>query len=153
MENDSLQQLRYLKNLRIQTWPQANGLVLRNLLNGLPLRTVEIEVIERVLKNQIQNAFTKQLRELTITGTDLEVISSEAFSTIEGGELILRIKNTHVRRLQSDIFLTLTKRMSQLTLDLRNNHINELSPSIIYGNLSWETVGTNMVAGECQIIF
>lgn len=148
MDNDSLRLLRYLKHLRIQTWPQADGLELRNLLSGLPLRTVEIEVTERALKNQIQNAFTKQLRELTITGDNLRVISSEAFSTIEGGELILRIKDTHVRRLQSDIFLTLTKRMSQLTLDLRNNHINELSPSIIYGNLSWEAVGTNMVAGE-----
>jgi len=101
-----------------------------------------------LLKHQIQNVFTKQLRELTITGSDLELISSEAFSSIEGGELILRIKDTHVQRLQSDIFLPLTKRLSQLTLDLRNNHINELSPSIIYGNLSWETVGTNMVAGE-----
>ncbi|XP_043281813.1 chaoptin [Venturia canescens] len=151
VDNDSLRRLRYLKHLRIQTWPNADRLELRNLLSGLPLRTVEIEVTERTLKHQIQNAFTKQLRELTITGDQLEVISSEAFSTIEGGELILRIKNTHVRRLQSDIFLTLTKRMSQLTLDLRNNHINELSPSVIYGNLSWETVGTNMVAGGLQV--
>ncbi|XP_011875216.1 PREDICTED: chaoptin [Vollenhovia emeryi] len=151
VDKDCLQPLRYLKHLRIQTWPQADGFHLRHLLSGLPLRTVEIQVTEHLLKHQIQNVFTKQLRELTITGNDLELISSEAFSTIEGGELVLRIKDTHVQRLQSDIFLSLTKRLSQLTLDLRNNHINELSPSIIYGNLSWETVGTNMVAGGLQV--
>lgn len=106
---------------------------------------------EHLLKHQIQNVFSKQLRELTISGNDLEMISSEAFSTIEGGELILRIKDTRVRRLQSDIFLSLTKRLSQLTLDLRNNHINELSPSVIYGNLSWKSVGTNIVAGKWNL--
>ncbi|KAM0734682.1 Chaoptin [Formica fusca] len=151
VDRDCLRPLKYLKHLRIQTWPQADGFHLRHLLSGLPLRTVEIQVTEHLLRHQIQNVFTKQLRELTITGSDLELISSEAFSTIEGGELILRIKDTHVQRLQSDIFLSLTKRLSQLTLDLRNNHINELSPSIIYGNLSWETVGTNMVAGGLQV--
>ncbi|XP_072748295.1 uncharacterized protein [Anoplolepis gracilipes] len=151
VDKDCLRPLKYLKHLRIQTWPQADGFHLRHLLSGLPLRTVEIQVTEHLLRHQIQNVFTKQLRELTITGSDLELISSEAFSTIEGGELILRIKDTHVQRLQSDIFLSLTKRLSQLTLDLRNNHINELSPSIIYGNLSWETVGTNMVAGGLQV--
>lgn len=151
VDKDCLRPLKYLKHLRIQTWPQADGFHLRHLLSGLPLRTVEIQVTEHLLRHQIQNVFTKHLKELTITGNDLELISSEAFSTIEGGELILRIKDTHVQRLQSDIFLSLTKRLSQLTLDLRNNHINELSPSIIYGNLSWETVGTNMVAGKFVI--
>nr|XP_033330545.1 chaoptin-like isoform X1 [Megalopta genalis] len=151
VDKDCLRVLKYLKHLRIQTWPEAEGFHLRQLLTGLPLRTCEIQVTEHLLKHQIQNVFTKQLRELTISGSDLEVISSEAFSTIEGGELILRIKDTRVRRLQSDIFLSLTKRLSQLTLDLRNNHINELSPSVIYGNLSWESVGTNMVAGGLQV--
>ncbi|XP_014613573.1 PREDICTED: chaoptin [Polistes canadensis] len=151
VDMDSLRSLKYLKHLKLQTWPQADGFNLRDMVIGLPLRTVEIQITEHLLKHQIQNAFTKQLRELTITGGDLEVISSEAFSTIEGGELILRIKNTRVRRFQSDIFLSLTKRLTQLTLDLRDNHINELSPSIIYGNLSWETVGTNMVAGGLQV--
>ncbi|OAD58266.1 Chaoptin [Eufriesea mexicana] len=151
VDKDCLRILKYLKHLRIQTWPEADGFHLRDLLTGLPLRTVEIQVTEHLLEHQIQNAFTKQLRELTISGSDLEVISSEAFSTIEGGELILRIRDTRVRRLQSDMFLSLTKRLSQLTLDLRNNHINELSPSVIYGNLSWESVGTNMVAGGLQV--
>ncbi|XP_043260675.1 chaoptin [Colletes gigas] len=151
VDKDCLRVLKYLKHLRIQTWPEAEGFHLRYLLTGLPLRTVEIQVTEYLLKHQIQNAFTKQLRELTISGNDLEVISSEAFSTIEGGELILRIKDTRVRRLQSDIFLSLTKTLSRLTLDLRNNHINELSPSVIYGNLSWESVGTNMVVGGLQV--
>ncbi|XP_034933907.1 chaoptin [Chelonus insularis] len=151
VHNDCLRHLRYLKHLSIQTWPQVGGLNLQRLLSGLPLRTVEIEVAEAVLKTQIHNAFTRRLRELTITGQELEIISSEAFSTIETSELILRIKDTHVRRFQSDIFLSLARRMSQLTLDLRNNHINELSPSVIYGNLSWETVGTNLVAGGLQV--
>ncbi|XP_076162474.1 uncharacterized protein LOC143144199 isoform X2 [Ptiloglossa arizonensis] len=151
VDKDCLRVLKYLKHLRIQTWPEADGFHLRYLLTGLPLRTVDIQVTEHLLKHQIQNAFTKQLRELTISGNDLEVISSEAFSTIEGSELILRIKDTRVRRLQPDIFLSLTKTLSQLTLDLRNNHINELSPSVIYGNLSWESVGTNMVAGGLQV--
>lgn len=150
VDKDCLRVLHYLKHLRIQTWPQANDLDLQQLFNGLPLRTVEIEVTERILKNQIDNAFTQRLRELTITGRELEIITPEAFSTIESGELILRIKNTHVTRFQSDIFLSLARKMSQLTLDLRNNHINELSPSVIYGNLSWETVGTNLVAGSLK---
>ncbi|XP_066588883.1 chaoptin-like isoform X2 [Prorops nasuta] len=151
VNKDCLRSLKYLKNLRIQTWPEADGFHLRHLLTGIPLRNVEIQVTEHQLKNQIQNAFTKQLRELTITGSNLEMISADAFSSIEGGELTLRIKDTRVRRLQSDIFSPLTKRLSQLTLDLRNNHINELNPSVIYGNLSWETVGTNMVAGGLQV--
>lgn len=148
VSKDCLRPLKYLKHLRIQSWPETTGFRLRNLLNGLPLRTVEIQMMEPVLTNQIQNVFTKQLRELTITGQNLESIAPEAFSTIEGGELILRIQNTRVRKLHSDLFSTLTKHFTELTLDLRNNHINELSPSIIYGNMSWETVGTNMVAGK-----
>lgn len=148
VDKDCLKSLQFLKHLRVQSWPDIDGFHLRYLLQGLPLRTVEIQMMEHYLKDQIQNTFTKQLRELTITGHNLKIISPDAFSTIVGGDLILRIKDTSVRRLQSDIFLSLTKHLSQLTLDLRNNHINELSPSVIYGNLSWETVGTNMVAGE-----
>ncbi|XP_012267039.2 chaoptin-like [Athalia rosae] len=151
IDRDALAHLRFLKYLQIQTWSRAKDYHLKFLVHGLPLRVVEIEIKESVLRNQIENAFSKQLKELTITGNDLETVSSEAFSTIEGGELILRIKNTRVQRFQSDIFLSLTKRLSQLTLDLRDNHINELSPSIIYGNLSWEAVGTNMVAGGLQV--
>ena len=148
VDKDSFRSLKYLKHLRIQSWPDVPGFHLRYLLQGLPLRTIEIQMMESYLKDQIQNTFTKQLRELTIIGHNLEMISPDAFSTIEGGELVLRIKDTSVRSLQSDIFLSLTKHLSQLTLDLRNNHINELSPSVIYGNLSWETVGTNIVAGK-----
>ena len=134
--------------MRTQTWPEVPGFKLRNFLSGLPLRIVEIQVTETDLTDQLHRAFTKQLRELTITGQNLHFIASDAFVTIEGAELTLRIRDTQVQRFQSDIFLSLTKRMSQLTLDLRNNHINELSPSVIYGNLSWESVGTNMVSGE-----
>lgn len=148
VEKDCLRNLKYLKHLRVQSWPDVAEFHLRHVLQGLPLKTVEIQMMEHYLKDQIHNTFTKQLRELTITGHNLEMISPDAFSSIEGGDLILRIKDTSVRRLQSDIFLSLTKHLSQLTLDLRNNHINELSPSVIYGNLSWETVGTNMVAGK-----
>ncbi|XP_015595406.1 chaoptin [Cephus cinctus] len=151
VDKDSLRELYYLKHLQIQTWPQADGFHLRYLLSDLPLRTVEIQVSEHLLKYQIQNVFSKHIKELTITGHDLETISSEAFSSIEGGDFILRIRDTRVQRFQSDIFLSLTKRLSQLTLDLRDNNINELSPSIIYGNLSWEAVGTNMVAGGLQV--
>lgn len=104
--------------------------------------------MEQQLTKQLHKAFTKQLRELTVTGQNLRYIAADAFATIEGAELILRIKDTQVQRLQSDIFSSLTKHMSSLTLDLRNNHINELSPSVIYGNLSWESVGTNMVSGN-----
>ncbi|XP_057317912.1 chaoptin-like [Microplitis mediator] len=151
IDNECLRYLKYLKELSIQTWPLVDNYNLQGLLSGLPLRTVEIEVTERILKTQIHNTFTKRLRELTITGQELEAISPEAFLTIQASELILRIKDTHVRRFQSDIFLSLARTMSQLTLDLRNNHINELSPSVIYGNLSWETVGTNLVAGGLQV--
>ncbi|XP_044591646.1 chaoptin isoform X2 [Cotesia glomerata] len=151
IDNDCLRYLKYLKELSIQTWPLVDNFNLQRVLSGLPLRTVEIEVTEKVLSTQIHNTFTKRLRELTITGQELEAISSEAFLTIQAGKLILRIKDTHVRRFQSDIFLSLARTMSQLTLDLRNNHINELSPSVIYGNLSWETVGTNLVAGGLQV--
>lgn len=151
VEKDCLRSLKYLKHLRVQSWPDVAEFHLRHVLQGLPLKTVEIQMMEHYLKDQIYNTFTKQLRELTITGYNLEMISPDAFSSIEGGDLILRIKDTSVRRLQSDIFLSLTKHLSQLTLDLRNNHINELSPSVIYGNLSWEAVGTNMVAGGLQV--
>ena len=144
---DSLKSLSYLKYLKTQTWPEIQDFKLREFLNGLPLRNVEIEMIENQLTNQLHNAFTKHLKELIITGNNVNYIDSHAFSTIEGTELVLRIHNTQVQRLKSDIFFSLIKNFSQLTLDLRNNHINELSPSVIYGNLSWETVGTNMVSG------
>lgn len=147
----SLRPLKYLKILLTQTWPEVPGFRLREFLSGLPLRGVEIQMSERRLIDQLHNVFTKQLRELTITGRNLEHIGADAFSTIEGAELVLRIKDTQVQRLQSDIFLSLTKRLSQLTLDLRNNLINEISPSVIYGNSSWETMGTNLVAGGLQL--
>ncbi|XP_001604537.3 chaoptin isoform X2 [Nasonia vitripennis] len=151
VDRDCLKSLSYLKYLRTQTWPDVSNFRLRYFLSGLPLRVVEIQVMEQQLTDQLHQAFTKQLRELTITGQNLRFIAADAFATIEGAELILRIKNTQVQRFQSDIFLSLTKHMSQLTLDLRNNHISELSPSVIYGNLSWETVGTNMVSGGLQL--
>ncbi|XP_058791389.1 chaoptin-like [Phymastichus coffea] len=151
VDRDCLKSLSHLKYLSTQTWPEASNFRLRNFLSNLPLRVVEIEVIEPRLTDQLHNAFTKQLRELTITGQHLHFIAADAFKTIEGPELTLRIKDTQVERFQSDIFSSLTKHMTQLTLDLRNNHINELSPSVIYGNLSWETVGTNMVSGGLQL--
>lgn len=149
VSKNCLRLLRYLKDLSIQSWPQADGLDLETLLIGLPLVNIEIEVTEQVLKNQIHNGFTRRLRELTITGQELETISLEAFSTIQDStQLILRIKDTHVRHFKPDLFFHLAKRISHLTLDLRNNNIKEFSPSVIYGNLSWEIVGTNFVAGK-----
>jgi hypothetical protein len=148
VDKHCLQPLRYLKHLGTQTWPSVSNFRLRDMLNGLPLRFVEVQVMEQRLTDQLHRAFTKQLKELSITGRNLRFIGADAFATLEGAELVLRIRDTQVQRFQSDIFLSLTKRMSQLTLDLRNNHINELSPSVIYGNLSWETVGTNMVSGD-----
>ncbi|KAJ8681551.1 hypothetical protein QAD02_017343 [Eretmocerus hayati] len=154
---DSLRSLRYLKHLRTQTWPATNGpnngagFELRDLVAGLPLRSVELEVSEPQLSDQLHGAFGKQLRELTITGQNLRQIGASAFATIESPELVLRIRDTRVQKLQPDIFGSLGRRMAQLTLDLRNNHINELSPAVIYGNASWESVGTNLVAGGLQL--
>ncbi|XP_014236581.1 chaoptin-like [Trichogramma pretiosum] len=151
VDRDCLKSLSYLKYLRTQTWPEVPDFRLRHFLSGLPLRVVEIQMMETELTDQLHRSFSKQLRELTITGQNLHFIAADAFATIEGAELVLRIKDTQVQKFQSDIFLSLTKQMSSLTLDLRNNHINELSPSVIYGNLSWESVGTNMVSGGLQL--
>lgn len=149
VSKNCLKILRYLKDLSIQSWPQADGFDLQSILIGLPLSNVEIEVTEPILKNQIHNAFTRRLRELTITGQELEAITLDAFKTFEGSsELILRIKDTHVKNFQPDLFFHLAKSITQLTLDLRNNNIKEFSPSAIYGNYSWEIVGTNFVSGK-----
>ncbi|XP_014213933.1 chaoptin-like isoform X2 [Copidosoma floridanum] len=151
VDKDCLKSLRYLKHLRTQTWPEVPNFHLQHFFNGLPLRIVEIEVTESELTDQLHYTFTKQLRELTITGRNLRYIDSNAFATIESAELVLRITETQVQRFQSDVFSPLTRRSSQLSLDLRNNHIYELSPSVIYGNQSWETVGTYMVSGGLQV--
>lgn len=148
VENDALKSLKYLKHLRTQTWPDVPNFRLQNFLSGLPLRYVEIQVTEAELIDQLHYTFTKQLRELTVTGRNLRYIDANAFATIESGELVLRITETQVQRFQSDVFSPLTRRSSQLSLDLRNNHIYELSPSVIYGNQSWESVGTYMVSGK-----
>lgn len=148
---DALASLHYLKHLRIQSWPSIERFKFRlgSVVSGLPsLNTLSALLLESngVLYDQIIGAVGPKLRELEITGP-IRKINPDAFEGIEGHELLLMIRNTLISDLP-DGFVNLFKNVAHLSLDLRNNRIERLTPEVLYKNGSeWERIGTRILQG------
>lgn len=156
-ESKAITQLRILAELSIQTWPNIDNFTaeLCSLLGNLQqLRVLKLELEEGILDKQLQCLSNRKIRHLEITGRNVKTIDRNAFSRfIKNPNLLLRISNTEIEELPPGVFAHMYK-ISYLTIDLRGNMLQYLSPEIFYGNsTTWKNVGTTLVSGEKDILF
>lgn len=155
-ESKSLQSVRILSKLSMQTWPKIDNFREQfcNLMsNLLQLRILKLHIIETSLDEQFLCVRNKKIRHLEITGKNLKNIDRDAFIRFgRNPDLVLKISGTEIEELPAGLFANMYK-ISYLTLDLSNNQLSYLSPEIFYGNAtSWKNVGTTLISGMLQSV-
>ncbi|XP_003738743.1 chaoptin [Galendromus occidentalis] len=154
LDSRCLQSLRALASLKLSTYNKGiRSLRLQELLSdSLALRQVTVEVEEPVLSYQLQWAFaTSKLRELQITGSSLRSILPDAFLGLEKmHELVLRIRHTSVTELPDGLLRYLTD-VRFLTLDLRSNLLQSISPRVLESKRMSYSKGTQFLAGGIRL--
>lgn len=104
---------------------------LQDLLSQAPaMRKVTINIEESTLSHQVQRAFGTKLRELVITGSNLERILPDAFAGLFTHELTIRISGTKVQKFPDGLLRYLPD-VRYLTLDLRNNLLTSMGPGVL----------------------
>ncbi|CAH1119390.1 unnamed protein product [Phaedon cochleariae] len=154
-ESDSIQQLRILSKLTIETWPRLDHFYDQfcNLLSHLDqLRILKIHFSERKLDEQLLCITNRKIRQLEIRGRNLKTIDRDAFARFtRNPELVLKIHGTQIEDLPAGLFANMYK-IGYLKIDLRHNQLSHLSPEIFYGNSSgWSDVGTTLISGGLTI--
>ncbi|XP_076328669.1 uncharacterized protein LOC143234861 [Tachypleus tridentatus] len=132
LDSRTLYELRFLETFKTGTYANVRSFRLRDLLHkSASLRRVVVEVEESTLSHHIQWTFGAKLRDLTITGHNLQYVLPDAFLGLHHThELILRITGTSITRLPPRLLRYLAD-IRYLTLDLRGNHLQKVEPSVL----------------------
>lgn len=128
-EIESLRPLRNLKELNFYAFRELEEhLNVSFLLSCLPpLKSLKIEIMDSMLKNQLSSADTRFLRTIYIEGQSLKIVAPEAFQNIRGHSIKLTITKTSIKTLPFELFASLNH-VSFVELDLSNNLIESLEP-------------------------
>lgn len=117
--------------IKTDSYASVRSFRLQDLLSQAPaIRKVTINIEESTLSHQVQRAFGTKLRELVITGTNLQRILPDAFAGLSTHELTIRISGTTVSRFPDGLLKYLPD-IRYLTLDLRNNQLTTMGPEVL----------------------
>uniref|UniRef100_A0A6A7FTQ7 Chaoptin-like n=3 Tax=Hirondellea gigas TaxID=1518452 RepID=A0A6A7FTQ7_9CRUS len=131
VEPAALQPLQTLEELHLHTLPSIESIDVRSILESLPgLKTVDIEITDSEIHDQLHPAFTPRLETLTIRGRSVEALSGGAFAGINSPILKIGLVNTSVSSLFSHAFFPVPS-SSQISLDVQNSKITSLSPQFL----------------------
>ncbi|CAL1265572.1 unnamed protein product [Larinioides sclopetarius] len=126
-----LHSLRFLTTFKTSTYVSLRSFRLQNLLTkSCSLRRVLVEVEETNLSHQLQWTFGSKLRELTITGRNLQYVLPDAFQGLQTHELVLRITGTSINRLPKGLLKYLAD-IRYLTLDVRGNFLTTMDEEVL----------------------
>ncbi|XP_054717386.1 chaoptin-like [Uloborus diversus] len=126
-----LHNLKFLTTFKTSTYVGLSSFRLQYLLSkSCSLRRVLVEVEETNLSHQLQWSFGSKLRELTITGRNLQYILPDAFQGLRTHELVLRITGTSISRLPSGLLKYLAD-IRYLTLDIRGNYLTTMDEDVL----------------------
>lgn len=91
----TLDDLKCLRSVRINTYSSARASRLQEtLFQAKALQKLTVLVDEAVLSYQIQWAFSKKMRELTVTGSELRSVAADAFEGLHPhGPLVIRLRD------------------------------------------------------------
>ncbi|CAD7085443.1 unnamed protein product [Hermetia illucens] len=143
--------LRNLKVLRITSSSNLGEIV-----SKLPgLQKLYVHVIESAIQDDLFAKFSNntKLNLVEIFGKNVQSISGNALAGLKNNhKLKIRIRNTKISDLPPGIFFVLSK-VPQLTIDISDNKITNLSPDSFYPNASsWDAVGTRSIIGGLDIV-
>lgn len=117
--------------IKTDSYASVRSFRLQDLLSQAPaIRKVTINIEESTLSHQVQRAFGTKLRELVITGSNLQRILPDAFAGLSTHELTIRISGTTVSRFPDGLLKYLPD-IRYLTLDLRNNQLTTMGPEVL----------------------
>ncbi|XP_076365993.1 uncharacterized protein LOC143254955 [Tachypleus tridentatus] len=150
LDSRTLHKLRFLQTFKTSTYARVRSFRLHDLLHkSVSLVRVVVEVEEPTLSHQIQWTFGAKLRDLTITGRNLQHVLPDAFLGLyHTHELVLRITGTGIRKLPDKLLRYLAD-IRYLTLDLRKNKLQTMEPRVLEPakGETGEPDGTKHIAG------
>ncbi|KFM57655.1 Chaoptin, partial [Stegodyphus mimosarum] len=127
----TLHGLKFLTTFKTDSYASVRSFRLQDLLShAFALRKVTVNIEESTLSHQVQRAFGTKLRELVITGSNLQRILPDAFSGLSTHELTIRISGTMVSKFPDGLLRYLPD-VRYLTLDLRNNQLTTMGPGVL----------------------
>ncbi|CAL1267963.1 unnamed protein product [Larinioides sclopetarius] len=131
LDTRTLHGLRFLTSFKTDSYASVRSFRLQDILShAVAIRSVTITIEESSLSHQIQSAFGTKLRELVITGSNLQRIFPDAFSGLSTHELTIRIKGTLVSEFPTGLLRYLID-VRFLTLDLRNNRLISMTQGVL----------------------
>ncbi|XP_077490806.1 uncharacterized protein LOC144101502 [Amblyomma americanum] len=119
----TLDPLKFLRSVRTNTYSSARAFRLQEMLfQGKALRTLDVHVDEQTLSYQIQWAFSKKIRELSVTGSKLRSVAADAFEGLHPhGPFTLRVRNCPLLESLPLGLLHRWTELPRLSIDLSDN--------------------------------
>lgn len=148
LEPRALVPLRALRELAVDS--SGGGATLAELAAAAPgLEALSVRVREAVLDAQLTGLRAPRLRELELSGAALRRVEAGAFASLGVQRaLVLRLTRTRVSSLPDGLARPLA-RVPHLALDLTDNELVSLAPSVLYPNLTgWSRLATKLLPGE-----
>lgn len=122
---------RFLTSFKTSSYAGLRSFRLQNLLTkSYSLRRVLVEIEETNLSHQLQWTFGSKLRELIITGRNLQYVLPDAFQGLVTHELVLRISGTSINWLPKGLLKYLAD-IRYLTLDIRGNILATMEEEVL----------------------
>ncbi|KAH6942829.1 hypothetical protein HPB50_010776 [Hyalomma asiaticum] len=119
----TLEPLRSLRSVRTNTYSSARAFRLQEMLfQAKALQMLAVHVDEAALSYQIQWAFSKKIRELSVSGSDLRSVAADAFEGLHPhGPFMLRVRECPLLETMPAAQLQKWAELPRLSVDLSNN--------------------------------
>lgn len=145
---------RFLTSFKTSSYAGLRSFRLQNLLTkSYSLRRVLVEIEETNLSHQLQWTFGSKLRELIITGRNLQYVLPDAFQGLVTHELVLRISGTSINWLPKGLLKYLAD-IRYLTLDIRGNILATMEEEVLSpsSKIKAEGLTTQHISGKTLYI-
>lgn len=119
----TLEPLRSLRSVRTNTYSSARAFRLQEMLfQAKVLQMLAVHVDEAALSYQIQWAFSKKIRELSVSGSDLRSVAVDAFEGLHPhGPFTLRVRECPLLETLPAALLQKWAELPRLSVDLSDN--------------------------------
>lgn len=119
----TLEPLRCLRSVRTNTYSSARAFRLQEMLfQAKALQVLAVHVDEATLSYQIQWAFSKKIRELSVSGSELRSVAADAFEGLHPhGPFTLRVRECPLLETLPAALLQRWAELPRLSVDLSDN--------------------------------
>lgn len=127
IEEEAIGELEVLRTLKMSSYKNLPDFNIPQLIEGnIALRNLDIDIdYESSMSSELSGAFPTKVRNITLSGKGLHMISNAALEGLRSPILHLAFENTSMTLLQRDLFKNLGF-VQNVSVDVRNNEFKNL---------------------------